>query len=207
MINPKKVIEEIAKSCRHYFLESTFYFHHNNYFRYYITGNRISKAINNYNGVQEQIDVIKWFGDFWLYIHIRFEKPFKEYNTFITISVFQGEENDDYKVQLFRAEWDNYENEENHPQPHWHILSNQRLERSFDELIDLFDLDKEDSFGAEIKEEKLKGIDIKKIHFSMNGHWATNGSHVHRINDEATIVNWFKGLLGHIKLQLEYAIR
>jgi hypothetical protein len=38
----------------------------------------------------------------------------------------------------------------------------------------------------------------------MNGDWANSKDHTHKLTDEETIINWFKGLLGHIKHQLDY---
>jgi hypothetical protein len=204
MMNPKKIIDEISKSCKHFFPESSFLLNHHNNFRYYIIGNNTSKAVNNYNDTQEEVDVIKWFDDFWLYAHVRFEKTGSvELNTFITISVFQGEADNKFKNQLFRAEWDNHANETTHPQPHWHIYSNQKLEKSFDDFVEM--VDEDGGFAQMLKEEK-KGVDVKKIHFSMVGLWASNGSDIHRIDDEKTIINWFQGILGRIKSQLEYAV-
>ena len=49
----------------------------------------------------------------------------------ITLSVFQGEETDKSKNQLFCAEWDDYENGDmKHPQPHWHFLSNKSFKNT-----------------------------------------------------------------------------
>lgn len=203
MFNPNKVIEKINEKCKNYFPESTFRLSLNRNNKFIISGNYPSKAINNHNNIREEVNVIKWFDDFWLYIDIRFEKSDASIpNTFISLSVFQGYDRDNVKSQLFRAEWDNFDNNDTHPQPHWHIYSNQSLEKSFNEFVEM--IDEGNGFADIINEEKSKGIDLKRIHFAMNGHWGTNGSCIHKINDENTIVNWFQGLLGHIKSQLEY---
>jgi hypothetical protein len=203
MFDIQKIIREINISCKGYFLESTFYLNPRSSNRFIITGNNSSTAINNYNNNKEEVSVIKWFDDFWLYIDIRFEKSdTKIPNTFITFSVFQGENDDIIKNQLFRAEWDNFENNEKHPQPHWHVYSDHNLEKTFSNFIEM--VDENNSFTNMISEEKSKGIDLKKIHFAMNGLWSTNGGHIHKIENEETIINWFQGLLSHIKSQLEY---
>jgi hypothetical protein len=198
MLNNSKLISEINKHCGILFTESTFILSPSSTNRFRITGNNISKAINNYNNSYEEINVIKWFDDFWVYINIKFEN----HNTFISLSVFQGLENDNKKNQLFRAEWDDYNNpEEKHPQPHWHITSNQAIENTFDEYANSF---QEEGFLETLKEEKSKIIDVNKIHFAMNGNWINNEKEVHSLNDEVKIVKWFQGLLSHIKIQLEY---
>lgn len=200
MFNVNKVIKEINKSCKNFFTESTFDLRLDRNNRFVIAG--VSKAINNYKNTQNEVDVIKWFDDFWLYIDISFEKSENSIpNAFISLSVFQGDYADNTKNQLFRAEWDNFDNNDIHPQPHWHIYSNHSFE-SFNEFVQKNDED--DGFVNIINEEKSKAIDLKKMHFAMNGNWDTNGSHIHKIRDENTIINWFPGLLGHIKSQLEY---
>lgn len=193
-----EVITDINKTCKIFFTESSFFLHPSSANRFRITGDYTSKAINNYNNLSEEITVIKWFDDFWVYIDIRFE----DQNTFISLSVFQGEKSDSVKYQLFRAEWDDYNNiEEIHPQPHWHITANQAIEKTFEELASMED---SDTFSSLLKEEKTKLIEVNKIHFAMNGNWMNDGSDIHSIDKGKTIVKWFQGLLSHIKGQLEY---
>ena len=198
MIDKLFLISEINNSCKIFFFFFTFHFSLSNTNRFKFTGINFSKAINNYNDILDEINVIKWFNDFWIYAEIKFENQ----NSFISVSVFQGENNDNVKHQLFRAEWDDYNNEdEKHPQPHWHITSNQVIERTFEELANMQD---SDDFVSLLKEEKTKIIDVNKIHFAMNGNWINNDREVHSISDEKKIVKWFQGLLAHIKIQLEY---
>ncbi|MFV8359069.1 hypothetical protein [Flavobacterium sp. LS1P3] len=199
MLNKSNLISEINKHCKILFTESSFILSPSSANRFKITGDNTSKAINNYNNSLEEINVIKWFGDFWIYIIIKFE----DQNTFISLSVFQGLGNDNRKNQLFRAEWDDYNNaSEKHPQPHWHITSNQAIENTFDEYANSF---QEEGFMAILKEEKSKIIDVNRIHFAMNGNWINDEKDVHVLNNELKIVKWFQGLLAHIKVQLEYA--
>lgn len=197
MIEQSKFIEEINKNCKAFFLESTFFLQLSKTNRFELKGNNISKALNNYKNGGEEISVLKWFDDYWVYLEIRFEDK----NSFITISIFQGEADDKIKNQLFRAEWDDYNNpDEKHPQPHWHITSNQAIEKTFEELVE------EDSFEAEIlNEEKSKIIEINKIHFPMNGNWMNDGRHIHLIDDNVKMVKWFQGFFSTMKEQLEYA--
>ncbi len=202
MLDKKNLIDEINKSCKIFFVESSFFLYPSSVNRFRISGDNTSKAINNYKNSREEINVIKWFGNFWVYLDIKFENN----NTFISVSIFQGERKDNEKNQLFRAEWDDYNNpDEKHPQPHWHITSNQAIENTFRELVEE---DDEEGFAALIlNEEKTKIIDVNKIHFAMNGNWVNNGSHVHSINDNDKIVKWFQGLFSNMKVQLEYVTR
>ena len=199
MINQLKLIEDINKSCSVFFLESTFYLQLSKVNRFELKGDNPSKALNNYKNNGEQVSVIKWFDDYWVYLEIRFEDK----NTFISISIFQGEASDDRKNQLFRAEWDDYNNpDEKHPQPHWHITSNQAIENTFAELIED---DKEEGFAALIlNEEKSKIIDINKIHFPMIGSWLNDDGHIHSINDNSKTAKWFQGFFSTMREQLEY---
>lgn len=197
MLEKVKVISEINKSCKIFFTESTFFLRPSSTNRFNITGDNSSKAINNHNNSSEEVNVIKWFSDFWVYIDIRFENK----NTFISLSIFQGEQIS-CKHQLFRAEWDDYNNkEEKHSQPHWHITSNQVIEKTFEELAKIED---SDTFSSLLKEEKSKIIDINKIHFAMNGNWINNETDIHPLDNEEKIVRWFQGLLSHLKTQLDY---
>jgi len=200
MINQRKLISEINKSCRIFFLESTFYLQISKANRFELKGNNLSKAINNYKNFGSEVSVLKWFDDYWVYLEIRFEGK----NSFITISIFQGEASDDVKNQLFRAEWDDYNNpDEKHPQPHWHITSNQAIENTFTELIED---DKEEGFAALIlNEEKSKIIDINRLHFPMNGNWMNDDGHIHLINNNSKMVKWFQGFFSAMREQLELA--
>lgn len=198
MLDKQSIIKKINKTCRIFFTESSFFLNPSSANRFVITGDKKSKARNNYSNQSEEIYVIKWFDCFWVYIEIRFENQ----NTLISLSVFQGEETDNIKHQLFRAEWDDYNNnEEKHPQPHWHITSNQAIEKTFKEIASIED---SDTFANLLIEEKSKIIDINKIHFAMIGNWINNETHIHSINSEEKVIKWFQGLLSHLKEQLEY---
>lgn len=199
MLDPSEVAKEINKSCKSLFTESTFYLQPSSTNRFRSSGNYISKALNNLDDSTIEIDVIKWFDEFWFFVEIRFENL----NTFISVSVFQGKEGDDIKHQLFRAEWDDYNTtDEKHPQPHWHITSNQAIEKTFVELASMSDSD--ESFVSLLKEEKSNIININKIHFAMCSNWIDINPKI-RLNDDRTkIVKWFQGLLTHLKVQLEY---
>jgi hypothetical protein len=168
-----------------------------------------SSALNSHKNSQETVRVLKWFNDFWLFLSIKFNLYTREIdvinkfhiNTLISLSVFQGDDSDNKKYQLFRAEWDDYgTSEKMHAQPHWHITSSQALETIFLEYADFYN---ESEFVEEFEKEKQKVLDVKKIHFAMNGDWQMSGSHIHKIKDEQQVVKWLQGILSHLKKELK----
>ena len=198
MLDPTKIIKDINSSCKEFFTASSFFLHPSSTNRFRITGDNTSKALNNYGDSSIEIDVIKWFDDFWIFLEIRFENQ----NTFISLSVFQGKGNDNVKHQLFRAEWDDYNTkDEKHPQPHWHITANQVIEKTFAEIASM---DDSETFVGLLMQEKSNIIDINKIHFAMCANWINNESHTDLIDSGYKIVRWFQGLFTHLKIQLEY---
>ncbi|WP_417861482.1 hypothetical protein [Winogradskyella sediminis] len=210
MIDPEKLIESINKRCKNLFVNSIKLrpaTGHHNITIYRIEGS--SNALNRFEEPFNAVKVLNAFGDFWIYIQVKFisneifrdRKRVKEIHTNISISVFQGKEEDDEKHQLFRAEWDDFNNpDEVHSQPHWHITSSQALEKTFSEYSDNFD---DGSFLSLLESEKNQVFDVKTIHFAMNGNWQNNDSHIHKILDEGKIVEWFIGVLMHIRTELE----
>ena len=196
-MNPRKLIDAINSSCKKS-IDSAFNLSlHNrcnhNLLHFIIDGT--SYAVNKH----ELVKVLKWFDDFWLFLEIKFEL---QSHTFISLSVFQGKDFDSKKYQLFRAEWDDYDNsDEKHAQPHWHISSNQTIENTFIEYADI--LEKQD-FLHEFESEKQKMIDVKRIHFAMNGDWQRiGGTHIHKMENEQQIVRWLQGMLNHLRAELE----
>jgi hypothetical protein len=143
------------------------------------------------------------------------------FQVFLTISVFQGGYQPEQKRQLFRAEWDNFDNEgEPHPQPHWHFYPfNKHIDsvnymKSSTNFTDFnkFNKEEEEGFLHEIKRdnEDLPFIKLERIHFVVNGNWNDSNwsdpkRHIHKINSQETIAYWLQGLLNHVKTQLKYA--
>jgi hypothetical protein len=205
-MKPEKLIEDINKSCK-ISINNAFRLVRDNTFHYTLEGT--SFAVNRFEPSPESVKVLKWFDDFWLFLEIKFREKNKnvkrkitsQTNTFISLSVFQGEDTNNEKYQLFRAEWDDYNNtDEKHAQPHWHITSNQAIESTFAQYADVFG---KQEFLQLLESEKQKVIDVRKIHFAMNGNWQAGTNHIHQINDEQQIVNWLQGLLAHIRTELD----
>ena len=203
-MNPKELIKCINASCKKS-ISPAFNLsqcnNNHNFIHYVIDGN--SYAVNK----QELVKVLKWFDDFWLFIEIKFSLPGKkdvrkkDMQINISVSVFHGEDSDNKKYQLFRAEWDDYDNlDEEHAQPHWHIISIQKNENIFEKYSD----DKVEEYDFSRTEKKNKRMfDISKIHFAMNGNWQNDGTYIHRMKSEQQIVNWLQGMLSHLWSELE----
>ncbi len=225
----ENLIQKLNSIGQQHFPDTTFYLKRKNLSTWIIEGNSIAKNIHKNN--EHEVKVLKWFNDFWLYLEIKFKKIDSEYKkwskdkreeficlldeqflkfygdfyqTFITLSIFQGNYSEN-KTQLFRAEWDNYEEfSENHPQPHWHIYPykyTKELHDDFEYFIELTKTD--DDFRAYVTNKKDTNIiDLKKLHFAMNGQWSENKLDVHKIQTDNELTNWFSGILNHIKKEL-----
>ena len=132
MLSTENVISAINKATQPFILDGGTSFslarQKNRSFRLQMSDNT-STAYNSYGNEGENVNVIKWFANFWLFVEINFLNP---KGIIISLSVFEGEEIDKFKTQLFRAEWDDYEDGNNsHPQPHWHFLTNKLVENNF----------------------------------------------------------------------------
>lgn len=206
MLNPSNIIKAINKSIEPFLMEGGSFFslspykQTNRIYRIRAT-DIVSTAYNNYGNDGEQVNVVKWFKDFWLFVEIQFLNPT---GAIISLSLFQGEETDAHKNQLFRAEWDDYGDGVNaHPQPHWHVLTNKAIENTVSSFAEIIP-EAKDTFEEVLKDEKNKALDLSSFHFAMHGDWVNNKSHVHLINNEQTLANWFGGLLGYLKTELEF---
>jgi hypothetical protein len=210
MVNPAKLVEALNQNCKN-LLSGVFCLKQFGGQSSTLTVYRnegVSLAINRFENPIEQVKVQNFFDDFWLFMEIRFVYDRSEekqaglkINTYLSISIFQGEQNDDNKNQLFRAEWDDHRNPlEIHAQPHWHATSNLAMERTFDEYSSVFD---NGDFITMLKNEKSKIVDLSKLHFAMNGNWYNDSTHIHEIEDEKQMVKWLQGLLSHIRTELQ----
>ncbi len=200
MINSEQLISLINKDCKSYFQTSFFKLHpfSKSYNSSYYRNEGNSFALNRYENNPEEIKVLNWFDDFWLFLEMRFIDK----STFISLSVFQGTELDRVKHQLFRAEWDDHNNpDEIHPQPHWHITSGYAIEENFKDFSNSFD---DGSSFSTFEAVKSAIIDVKKMHFAMNGNWQNSDKHTHLIDDNIKIVKWLQGIFHHLRTELEY---
>ncbi len=200
-----RIVAELIKIGKDYFGNS---FHFKQIANSFVAkSDFMSSAINNRKNDAQKVNVINCFDDLWLFIEVKFipkiDKKEIIPNIFFTLSVFQGEISNERKLQLFRAEWNNYDElNEKHPQPHWHIYT-QREEltvENFDEEI----RQETNLFNEFLESDKNKIINTDRFHFAMNGQWSDNKTDVHSISVESDLINWFRGLLNHLKKELEY---
>ena len=160
-----------------------------------------SEAINHKRNDLEKINVLPWFDDFYLFIEIRFLQDYS--HKLISLSIFQGSDSDIKKNQLFRAEWDDYNlDNESRPQPHWHITRDNAIYDKFSDLTNHND-EKETTGFKFFEEVQTEVFDTKKIHFAMSGNWQNKVSAVHKIDDALKVVHWLEGLLEHIKFEIK----
>ena len=188
------LIQEINNFFRIYFQLTYDLIQPNGLRRYVIQGN--SRALNHKRYDSEEVGVLNWFGNFYLFIEIRFI----EETTNISLSIFNGKESDNKKHQLFRAEWDDYNRDnETHPQPHWHITTDKAIANNYEAALPEKDANSFEYFEI----AKSDVYDIKEIHFAMIGNWHNEESHIHKIDGVDKVAKWLKGLLEHIRFELE----
>lgn len=202
-----KIIAKLNQIGKNY-IDENFNLIQKDTFGFVISGKNISIAVNQKKNDSQIVNVLNWFNEFWVYIEIRMvpkgiKNKRKIPNIFFSLSVFQGEFSDEIKVQLFRAEWDNYEELlERHPQPHWHIYT----QRDIEDTSKTFEIKEteDDNFEKYIEREK-KVVNIARFHFAMNGQWwSESKTDVHKIEIDSNLTDWFEGVLNHIKKELEY---
>lgn len=162
-------------------------------------------AINRYDIPREVVKVKYWFSNIWFYIKIEILRGMadeSEQRCNISISFFQ-ESIKGQKDQLFRAEWDNYDdNIRTHPQPHWHITSTLAVEKTIEEFKE-----EDNDYGAFaelFEEEKRDLLNIPAMHFAMAGPWIYTGARQILMNEEEQVIQWMTNLFDHVKAEIDY---
>lgn len=198
------IIKKIQQAFSDYF-EDGLYFNRVSHNIYVNQGS--ANAINKFDIPAEEVKVKYWFDDIWFCIKISFmnDKDDKKLIPFISISFFQ-ETGKDQKDQMFRAEWDNYiDDNSKHPQPHWHITSTLAVEKSIEDLKKEGDNNDEANIFAELlKEEKKDLLNMPAFHFAMGGNWINDGDMITKLSDETQIISWIKNLFQHVRSEIEY---
>lgn len=157
--------------------------------------------------------------NYWLHFSIQFkveQRSGKKYDYFldgVSIAVFYGEATDETKLLLFRAEWDNKEENEtsiNHPQPHWHIHNTgSAVNAEYVSDFNIFlGIKEEENLGfmAELNpkvEFQPKKSDLAGFHFVMSAGWMFGYPYKHELT-EINLKSWLKESILHIQEQLEY---
>mgnify|MGYP007069892534 CR=1 FL=1 len=165
-----------------------------------------SFAINKFDIPPERVHVKKWYDNYWIYIRLNVRmiertKKATHYALFVSISFFEGQYNEEVKNQLFRAEWDNYitDNQNIHPQPHWHITPNQSLIYKLDEITSIDPL-----IVDMFKDENHNSLNIHNMHFAMCGDWIKTGNMQNELSVVDDVINWCKNVFIHVKKELDY---
>lgn len=201
-----RTIKKMIQIGQNYFGESFSFTQKNNVFN--SSSNNQSKALNVRKNQKILVNVINWFDDVWVYIEIKFvPNPQKRTfpNTYFSLSVFQGSVDDYEKTQLFRAEWDNYpENNNWHSQPHWHIYPHKYKMKVHQDFEYFLELSEKDNDFHSFKNCDKDLVEINKFHFAMSGQWSRNEPDIHTIEKISDLTNWFSGLLNHLKKELKY---
>lgn len=169
----------------------------------YIESQGSRDALNRMGSVPTYVKATHWFDSFWFYINIKIfiDEDSAMELPFVSVSFF--EEHGVNIKQLFRAEWDNYRQNE-HPQPHWH-LSSAVDGRSFESLESDGVLDEDNPF-AELEME-VDAVDIPKMHFAMAGNWdeGDGSDMIKRFTTEEILAQWLIKLFDHVRRELNYA--
>lgn len=210
--NHEELIKDIVARCK-VIVGPEFNFKKNvnhSLLHYVIEG---TDEVENYN--KDSVNIVKalhWFDAFWLFMEIRIlsttiadpksHKP-KQVIAQNSISISVYKDNNINKIQLFRAEWDDFLDDEvsNHPQPHWHITVNNQDISNFVEFV------KEsgnDDFASLIDSENKSQLKMKDMHFAMSSRWHLEEDIISKIENNTSVIKWIVGLLNHIEKELRY---
>lgn len=159
------------------------------------------KAINDFDDFPPKyVTVTPWLDNkFAVYIKIE-KKQTSTYPLYFASVCFFAKQGGDQYDQLFRAEWDSYQDDVNHPQPHWHITTTKPIERKFKDLEADEDLGE---FAKLIEDDQKKSLKVPKMHFAMSWENCKNvGAPL--LKSEDLLINWLKFLFDHVRKELTY---
>lgn len=160
-----------------------------------------ARAINDFDDFPPKyVTVTPWLNDkFAVYIKIKKMLSSTSPLYFASICFFAKQGGDQYD-QLFRAEWDSYQDGVSHPQPHWHITTTKPIERRFKDLETDGDLG---GFAKLMEDEQRKSLNVPKMHFAMS--WKSyNFVENSQLNSEDLLIDWLTFLFGHVRTELTY---
>jgi hypothetical protein len=202
-MDPQEFISGLNRVAKIHFDDETINLKAKDSLNYYFVSSNNSLALNHYKLDSEQIKASKFVKDIWMYVTIRFKNLRNLEIQSFSLSAFKGTTEDNFKLQIFRAEWDNYQDDSYHPQPHWHFYSNadiEYLKKQFSEITN----DDQRGFLSELAEEsKMKMIYYPKLHFAMGSQWQYQKGHTVSFGNIESFINWFDGLLEHLKVELK----
>lgn len=164
------------------------------------------------DGTTGEVSVYNWFGEYYIFIEIKMfyglhvpQNKRKARNRIeqISVSISVFKKISDFIIQIFRAEWDDYaESTDGHPQPHWHFTADTALYRTFTEYAQRCG---DNGFMQIIAPKEEDISELKEMHFAMNGQWAKQQPHMHKIESDSDLINWIGGVLDTIRKEVSYA--
>ena len=155
----------------------------------------------------------------WLGYHEEWIKERRDRYSFssVGISIYYGFQCDNFKPQMFRAEWD--DSAEHNAQPHWHFDaldsvsdddSSQRAEELRQLLLENKSKTEPDEFVPQVEKEDVRNLvtaqKLSGIHFASAAPWwksPPNDKHVHRPSSLGDIEKWVQKSLNYIKGELK----
>lgn len=171
------------------------------------------RALNRLeDGTTGEVSVYNWFGEYYIFIEIKIryglhvpqgKRKARDRMEQLSVSISVFKKISDFIVQIFRAEWDDYaEPTSIHPQPHWHFTADTALSRTFAEYAQRCGVE---GFMQIIEPKKEDISELKEMHFAMNGQWAKQQSHMHKIESNSDLINWIGGVLDTIRKEIDYS--
>lgn len=160
----------------------------------------------------EEVSVYNWVDDYYIFMEIKIlygvhvpqgKRKVRNRMEQLSVSISVFKKISDFIIQIFRAEWDDYAEPTGiHPQPHWHFTADTALSRTFTEYAQKCG---EEGFMQILEPKKEDISELKEMHFAMNGQWAKQQSHMHKIESDSDLINWIVGVLDTIRKEINYA--
>ncbi|MEY8606214.1 MULTISPECIES: hypothetical protein [Bacteroidales] len=164
------------------------------------------------DGTTGEVSVYNWFGEYYIFMEIKIlygvyvpkgKRKVRDRMEQISVSISVFKKISDFIIQIFRAEWDDYaEATDGHPQPHWHFTADTALSRTFKEYAQRCG---DNGFMQIIAPKENDISELKEMHFAMNGQWAKQQSHIHKMESDSDLISWIGGVLDTIRKEIRYA--
>lgn len=164
------------------------------------------------DGTTGEVSVYNWFGEYYIFMEIKIlygvyipqgKRKVRDRMEQISVSISVFKKISDFIIQIFRAEWDDYaEATDGHPQPHWHFTADTALSRTFKEYAQRCG---DNGFMQIIAPKENDISELKEMHFAMNGQWAKQQSHIHKMESNSDLISWIGGVLDTIRKEIRYA--
>lgn len=225
VVNPKKIVTSCQQVLSKIINDQIIILRESNdpiEFRFFLS----LKGFDSFGTTDRSISIrvipFPFLANYWLHFSIHFKghskgvgsKTYDNYLSGVSIAIFYGQATDQDKLLMFRAEWDNKEDDETsipHPQPHWHIHnagSNVKAEDVSDFNTFLgWRTEEIPNFLDELETQKVKiqplPANLSGFHFAMSAGEILGQPSKH-ILTESNLKIWLEESIKHIRQQLEY---